>query len=70
MANTISRKDLKAKIDRGDHFTLVEASPEESFQKSHLPGAINLPTDQVRQRAAEVLPDRNAEIVVYCAKPT
>jgi rhodanese-related sulfurtransferase len=40
--------------------------PEPAFRKAHIPGAINLPVDQVRQRAQQVLPDKGAEIVVYC----
>jgi len=34
------------------------------------PGAINLPPDQVTQLAPTLLPDKTADIVVYCAKPT
>ena len=62
----ISRDELKQKIDRGDRFTLVETLPEFMYKQRHLPGAINLPPTEVRQRAASVLPDKGAEIVVYC----
>ena len=54
---------LKAKTP----MTLVEALPEKYYREGHLPGAINLPHDQVRQLAPALLPDRNAFIVVYCA---
>ncbi len=63
---TIPREDLKAKLDRGDDFVLVESLPEETFQHAHLPGAVNIPPDQVRELAPELLPDKDAEIVVYC----
>jgi len=63
---TISRDELKQKIDRGDRFTLVETLPEFMYKQRHLPGALNLPPNEVQQRAASVLPDKNAEIVVYC----
>jgi hypothetical protein len=36
------------------------------YRHSHLPGAINLPADQVGERAPDLLPDKDAEIVVYC----
>src|SRR5215213_272928 len=39
----ISREELKAKMDRGDDFVLVEALSRQHFESSHLPGAINLP---------------------------
>ncbi|HEY5444705.1 MAG TPA: rhodanese-like domain-containing protein [Pyrinomonadaceae bacterium] len=70
MIETISRDELKAKIDRHDLFTLVETLPEIAYHHAHLPGAINLPPDKVSSDAAKLLPDKNADIVVYCASPT
>ena len=70
MLDTISRDELKQKIDRGDNFTLVETLKPVAYYQGHLPGAVNLPPDQVRARAEQLLPDKNAEIVVYCASPT
>ena len=70
MAATISRDDLKRKIDRGEQFLLVETLPAATYHHAHLPGAINLPPDQVAQLAPTLLPDKSSDIVVYCAKPT
>ena len=70
MLTTISRDELKLKIDRRDKFLLVETLPRAAYQHAHLPGAINLPPDQVKQLASTLLSDKTAEIVVYCAKPT
>jgi rhodanese-related sulfurtransferase len=62
---TISRDELTEKIARRDHFRLVEVLPEEEYHKAHLPGAINLPPDQVSRLASKRLRDRSAEIVLY-----
>ena len=70
MIETISREDLKGKIERAEKFTLVETPPEAAYQHAHLPGAINLPPDQVSELAPQLLPDKSAEIVVYCGSPT
>jgi len=70
MISTISRDELKIKIDRRDNFLLVETLPRTTYQHAHLPGAINLPPDHVQQLASTLLPDKAADIVVYCAKPT
>ncbi len=70
MVATISRDELKRKIDRRDLFLLVETLPATAYHHAHLPGAINLPPDQVTQLAPTLLPDKAADIVVYCAKPT
>jgi rhodanese-related sulfurtransferase len=70
MAKTISRDELKEKIDRNDDFLLVETLPATAYHHNHLPRAINLPPESVTSLASQTLPDKNAEIVVYCASPT
>jgi rhodanese-related sulfurtransferase len=70
MGKSITRADLQAKLDRGDEFTLVETLPATSFQEGHLPGAINLPPDRIQELAPRLLPAKDADIVVYCAKST
>jgi len=67
---TISRDELKQKIDRKGKFLLVETLGKVAYDHEHLPGAINLPPDQVSSLAPTLLPDKNAEIVVYCGSPT
>lgn len=63
----IGREALKAKLDRGEAIAIVEALPEMYYRRAHLPGAINIPVERVPELAARLLPDKNAEIVVYCA---
>lgn len=63
----IRRTEIEAKLKRGDKFVLVEALPAKYYDQAHLPGAINLPHDAVDTLAAQLLPDKTAEIVVYCA---
>lgn len=70
MTGTISRDELKDKLDRGDDFALVETLGEDKFRHSHLPQAINIPPGRVRELAPQLIPDKTAEIVVYCASPT
>ena len=69
MPKTISRDELKQKLDRKDDFLLVETLPATAYHHNHLPGAINLPPS-VTTLAAQLLPDQGSEIVVYCANPT
>ncbi len=67
MTKTITREQIKHKLDSGESITLVEALPQKYFLAGHLPGAVNMPHDEVRERAPEMLPDKDALIVVYCA---
>ena len=69
MVEPISRGDLKAKIDQGDDFVIVETLSEEQYQHAHLPGAVNIPPYRERELAGELLPDKDAEVVVYCGSP-
>ncbi len=67
MTKLISRGELKAKLDRGEAFVLVDTLPEAAYRKHHLPGAINIPSDDIVAEAPARIPRRDAEIVVYCA---
>ncbi len=66
---TITREELREKIDRGDEFVLVDTLGAESDQQSHLPGAINLPLEEANQ-AEEIIPDREADISFPKHKPS
>jgi rhodanese-related sulfurtransferase len=70
MVATISRDELKQQIDRHDPFKLVETLPEYMYRERHLPGAVNLPPNQLKELAAKLLPDKSADIVVYCGGGT
>lgn len=64
---TITREELLDKIRRGDHFRLVETLAPTAYEHAHLPGAINLPPDEIDRLAPKLLPDKHEEIVVYCS---
>ncbi|HUQ49965.1 MAG TPA: rhodanese-like domain-containing protein [Terriglobales bacterium] len=66
---TISRFQLKKRSDSKRPFILVEALTADQFTACHLPGAINLPRYQMEELAPRLVPDQNAEIVVYSAGP-
>ena len=66
MDRTISTDDLKDKIDR-KQITLVETLAPERFREAHLPGALNFPPERVKELAPRLLPNKDAEIITYCA---
>ena len=67
MHRSIKREEIQQLLASKTPVTLVEALPEGYYAKGHLPGAINIPHDKVRERAAALLPDKSAFVVVYCA---
>ena len=70
MTKLITRDQLQQRLLSDDAPTLVEALPEKYYRDGHLPRAINIPHTEVAARAASMLPDRSAVIVVYCASAT
>jgi rhodanese-related sulfurtransferase len=70
MVDKISLKELQERLETKPALVLVEALPAQYYRHSHIPGAINLSHDEVDVRAPELLPDQDAEIVVYCASAT
>ncbi len=65
--NTITLDELRSALDSSSPPTLVEALPAPYYDEAHLPGAINIPHDEVDVLAPVHLPDRDTAIVVYCA---
>lgn len=68
--HTISREELKSRMDQGEGIMLLEALPERYYATGHLPGARLFPHDQVESLASRMLTDKNATIIVYCAGAT
>ena len=66
---TISRDELRSKLNRREKFFLLETLAKTAYDHAHLPTAKNLPPEEVKN-VASLVPDKNAEIIVYCANPT
>ena len=66
MENTISTKDLKAKLDRKDEIKVVETLPPERYREAHIPGALNIPPERIKELAPRLLPNKDFEIITYC----
>ena len=67
MVPTITLAELQAKLDANEDVILVEALGPLYFEEAHLPGAINIPHEAIDELAPSLLPDKDAQIVVYCA---
>ena len=58
--------DVKAKLDRGDKFHLVDVREESEYARDHLPGAIHLGKGVIERDIEQKLPQTDEEIVLYC----
>jgi rhodanese-related sulfurtransferase len=48
-------------------FRLVEALPAQYYAEAHIPGALNIPLDDIEVLAPQLLPDKATPVVTYCA---
>jgi len=62
----VSIADVKAKLDRGEDFLLVDVREESEFAKDHLPGAIHLGKGVIERDIEARVPDVNTPMVLYC----
>jgi rhodanese-related sulfurtransferase len=58
--------DIKAKLDRGEKFHLVDVREESEYAKDHLPGAVHLGKGVLERDVEQQVPDTAAPIVLYC----
>ena len=58
--------DVKARLDRGENFLLVDVREESEYAKDHLPKAIPLGKGIIERDIEERVPDLDAPLVLYC----
>jgi len=65
----INTQELREKKERNQDFLLLNALPEESFRKEHIPGSENVPydDDNLVEKVENLAGSKEKEIVVYCA---
>ncbi len=62
----VPRTELLQRVQDG-LVTVLDVRPPEEYTAGHVPGAINIPLNELEQRLAEL--DKNSEIVAYCRGP-
>ena len=67
MERTVSTTELNSKRDRKENITLVETLAPERYREAHIPGALNIPPERIKELAPQLLPNKDAEIITYCA---
>lgn len=66
-AMSISAEDVKAMVDAGDDFVLLDVRTPEEYAEAHIATAENLPVDSIdADTAAEFIPSTDTPVVVYC----
>jgi rhodanese-related sulfurtransferase len=63
-APSISPQEIQARMAAGDAPLVVDVRTPEEFRAGHIPGAINVPHEQVAARASELASERG--VALYC----
>ena len=58
--------DIKARLDRGDRFLLIDVREESEYAKDHLPNAIHLGKGIIERDIEERVPELSTPLVLYC----
>ncbi|MGL5259679.1 MAG: rhodanese-like domain-containing protein [Lachnospiraceae bacterium] len=71
-SNYITIDSMKAKemIDNNTNAIVLDVRSQAEYDEKHLPNALLLPDTEVLEKAEEVLPDKDALILVYCRSGT
>src|SRR3954447_20750339 len=59
----VSRDELLRRATAGE-VTVLDVRPAAEYAAGHLPGALNIPVDELADRLADLPPD--ADVVAYC----
>ncbi|HVU00970.1 MAG TPA: molybdopterin-synthase adenylyltransferase MoeB [Polyangiaceae bacterium] len=62
----ISLDDMKKRLESSTPPTLVDCREKEEFRAGFIPGAIHMARAYLEQQFEQKLPNRDAEIIIYC----
>ena len=62
----VSPQTVKADLDAGKVIVLLDVRDSVEFDAGHLPKAVNISRGLLEFKVGGMLPDKNANIVVYC----
>ena len=66
MYEQITAEEAKKIMDSGEEHIVLDTREQDEFDEGHIPGAILIPYTEIEIKAEELLPDKNAQILVYC----
>ena len=60
----IKHQELRNRVSEGEHLQIVDVRSPGEYAAGHIPGAINVPMDQIEARLADIHPTR--PVVLVC----
>ena len=66
MYEQITPEEAKKIMDSGEEHIILDTREQDEFDEGHIPGAILIPYTEIENKAEEMLPNKDAQILVYC----
>jgi rhodanese-related sulfurtransferase len=58
--------ETRKRMDNGGNFVLVDVREDNEWSRGHIPGAIHLSKGIIERDILAAIPDKSAEIILYC----
>lgn len=62
----ITAEEAKNIMDSGEDVVILDVREQSEFDKGHIEDAILIPYTEIENKAKEMLPDQDQQILVYC----
>lgn len=62
----ISMSEGLARMESDENYILLDVRRADEFESGHIPGAVNLPNEEIGTEEIPSLPDKTQTIYIYC----
>ena len=62
----ITAEEAKQTMDSEEGYRILDVRTQEEYDQGHIPGAIVISHEEIKEKAEEVLTDKDQLILVYC----
>ena len=62
----INAEQVKSLIEGKKKVVVIDSRTPEEYQEGHIPGAVNIPPDQMKIETARIPKDRTTPMIFYC----
>ena len=63
---SLSPQEAKEIMDSGENYTLIDVRDAAAYNSIHIKDAVNIPLNILTEDYASLLPDKHAQILIYC----
>lgn len=64
--HSLTAEEAKARMDSGDPVVILDVRTQEEYDEAHIENAVLLPNEDIGTEPPALLPDLNAELLIYC----